>query len=120
VSTAQFEVAEMTKRTADVGSVVDVIRSIADQTKLLALNATIEAARAGEHGRGFAVVATEVKRLAQSTQELLTSIAVLTEEIRIGVQRMSKSVETMDATTASVTTSACHVADIAGRMTDRV
>jgi hypothetical protein len=117
VSAAQLEVDEMSKRTANVGAVVDVIRSIADQTNLLALNATIEAARAGEHGRGFAVVASEVKTLAQSTKELLSSIAVLTDEIRVGVQRMSKSVATMDATTESVTQSAGLVAEIADRMT---
>jgi hypothetical protein len=89
--------AEAAKR---IGSVVDLIASIASQTNLLALNATIEAARAGEAGRGFAVVASEVKSLAvqtsKATEDIARQIAAVQDTMRRSVERIGAVTETID------------------------
>ncbi len=79
-------------RSKEIGSIVETIGAIADQTNLLALNAAIEAARAGEHGRGFAVVADEVRKLATASQEAASSITTLIGHIQEDTEKAVQSI----------------------------
>lgn len=80
-------ISSLSEKSAEIGSILLVIKSISEQTNLLALNAAIEAARAGEHGRGFAVVSDEIRKLAEQSSSSVNKIDSIIEEVQISVEQ---------------------------------
>jgi len=93
MSEGMVQLQNLAQSSEQIGSVLEVILSIAGQTNLLALNAAIEAARAGEAGRGFAVVADEVRNLAKRTQDSVEEIRQVIENLQNGTHEVSQTMQ---------------------------
>lgn len=100
VQKTAMSIEKLSKRSEEIGKILNVIDEITDQTTLLALNAAILAAQAGEHGKGFSVVADEIKDLAErtsfSTQEISSLIQSVQSEIKEAVTSMEEGLKTVD------------------------
>ncbi|WP_062381114.1 methyl-accepting chemotaxis protein [Pseudomonas abietaniphila] len=116
VTQTSDQVGVLAQKVYGITKVLDVIRSVAEQTNLLALNAAIEAARAGEAGRGFAVVADEVRALAHRTQSSTQEIELLVSDIRQGTDQ---AVEAMQGSNSRAS-STLELAQSAGVALDEI
>ncbi|WP_457933583.1 methyl-accepting chemotaxis protein [Pseudomonas sp. SA195] len=111
---------ELNNESGRIGTVLEVIRAVAEQTNLLALNAAIEAARAGEQGRGFAVVADEVRALARRTHDSTEEIEGLIGNLQRVAQKAVEQMQTSRDLTQHTVDLANEAGSALGRITESV
>ncbi|MNJ23572.1 Methyl-accepting chemotaxis protein PctC [compost metagenome] len=120
ISASSSNIEMLNSKTVDIGQILEVIKSISEQTNLLALNAAIEAARAGEAGRGFAVVADEVRNLAHRTQASAQQIQSMIEGLQVDARDSVTTMTESQSHSAESVTIANQAGERLGSMTLRI